>query len=142
MPLAERMAYTLRQVEWPVEVIVPLPLHPRRLAQRGYNQADLLGRALAHKAHIPCAVGAVARVRDTASQVGLSARERHDNVNGAFAVTAAWVVGKTVLLVDDVYTTGATLNACAEALRGAGAAAVYGLTAAYAPKPGADGKPD
>lgn len=138
VPLADRMAYALQKAAWHVDIVVPLPLHPKRLSQRGYNQADLLGRELAQKVHIAYCSDGVSRVRDTASQVGLSARERHANVAGAFAVAETVFTGKRVLLVDDVYTTGATLNACAEALLVGGAASVYGLTVAYAPKPDPD----
>ncbi len=115
------------------DVIVPVPLHRWRLIGRRYNQAALIGQALAQEtgvAHIP---DAMTRVRATASQGHLSAKERHKNVKSAFAVHERHVVaikGKTVILVDDVYTTGATAKECTKVLLKAGAAKVHVLALA------------
>jgi ComF family protein len=120
----------------PAGLVVPVPLSANRLRERGYNQAELLARAFAELCGLPLDPRAAARQRDTASQVGLSPTQRRANVHGAFAADARRVGGRTVVLVDDVCTTGATLAACAAALRAAGAAAVWGLTLARARLPG------
>jgi len=115
-------------------LLVPVPLHPRRRAERGYNQAELLARALATRSNAPLAPGLLTRRRDTPRQTGLAAAQRRRNVRGAFVVPRPdRVAGRVLVLVDDVYTTGATLRACAEALRGAGAAEVRVLTLARVP---------
>lgn len=114
-----------------VGVVVPVPLHPRRLRRRGYNQSALLARHLARRLGCVVVLTAVVRTRDTASQVGLDVTERRTNVRGAFAVRRpADVRGRTVLVVDDVWTSGATVRAVAAALRDAGAEAVDVLTVA------------
>lgn len=113
-------------------VLVPVPLHPRRLRQRGYNQSQLLARELGRLVGLPVA-DALARRIETATQTGLSAAARRRNVLGAFrAVRPAAIDGRVVVLVDDVLTTGATARACARALQDAGASAVRLLTLARA----------
>jgi ComF family protein len=116
------------------ELVVPVPLHRRRLHQRGFNQAADLARGLG----VPT-VNALRRVRRTRPQVELPAAERHSNVADAFAIArfcrAGDVHGKVVVLVDDVATTGATLEACANVIRGAGAREVRALTAARVATP-------
>lgn len=115
----------------PVEVVVPVPLHPQRRRERGYDQAELLAGHLAQGLGLPLGRGWLVRQRPTPPQVRTtSAAERRENVQGAFAPGAALEPGRAVLLVDDVCTTGATLEACARALRQGGAAAVWGLTLA------------
>jgi ComF family protein len=109
------------------DVIVPVPLHRWRLWGRRYNQSAMLAQAVARAAGKPMLPTVLRRVRATAQQVGLSAGERDRNVRGAFRVGAfdrRRIAGKRVLLVDDVYTTGATVKACARTLTRAGAAAV------------------
>lgn len=106
--------------------VVPIPLHPRRQWERGFNQAAELAAHLG----VPI-VHALRRTRATPSQVSLPAEERRENVRGAFAPARhAPVRGLRLVLVDDVSTTGATLEACAEVLREAGAAEIRALTAA------------
>ena len=113
------------------DIIVPVPLHRRRLWWRRYNQSALLAHALAVKAGKPLANDGLIRIRATAQQVGLSAQERDRNVRGAFRMTAEGkqaIAGRRVLLVDDVYTTGATVRAGTRALLRAGAVGVDVLT--------------
>ncbi|MBU6234320.1 MAG: ComF family protein [Alphaproteobacteria bacterium] len=115
------------------DVLVPVPLHRFRLLRRRYNQSALLAQRLGR----PVCVDALERIKRTVPQGSLSRKERDKNVRGAFRVNPARVgqiAGKTVLLVDDVFTTGATLNACADALYKAGAAAVDVLAIARVPK--------
>lgn len=119
------LADLLRQAAWPQATIVPVPLHSSRLQQRGFNQAALLGRAIARNLGWPFDEHLLSRVRQTASQVGLGYHERQVNVRDAFAVEHPdRVQGASFLLVDDVYTTGATLHECAACLAEQGAGAV------------------
>jgi ComF family protein len=106
-----------------VDAIVPMPLAPERLAGRGFNQSVEVARLLAPPLRVPLAVHAARRVRGTADQTGLDAEARRANVRGAFAVVAD-VRGRSVALVDDVMTTGATLNELAGTLKRAGATRV------------------
>ncbi len=104
------------------DVLVAVPLHPRRLRERGFNQAALLAQELAARADRPCCPDALVRRLDTAPQAGLTAAERRRNVRTAFAVRRkASIHGRTVTLVDDVVTTGATALACGRELLAAGA---------------------
>jgi ComF family protein len=116
------------------DVVVAVPLHRRRLRQRGFNQADDLARGLG----LPI-VGPLRRSRPTRAQVELPAIERQSNVAGAFSLAtrraASSVTGRTVVLIDDVVTTGATLEACARVLRSAGVRDVRALTAARVATP-------
>ncbi|MGM0554136.1 MAG: ComF family protein [Pseudomonadota bacterium] len=117
------------------DVVVPVPLHPVRLRQRGFNQAQPLARAAADVLGLPVAPRLARRIRATESQQGLGAQARRRNVRDAFAVDAsafAGLEGARVLLVDDVVTTGATLNSLAATLRAAGARAVEALALARA----------
>lgn len=116
-----------------VDVVVPVPLHPQRLERRGYNQAALLAAVLARGVGLPLLERALVRVRNTRPQMSLGREARRANVAGAFRAVDGAVEGQRVLLVDDVCTTGATLEACADALREAGAAEVRALTLARAP---------
>lgn len=117
---------------WQVDVVVPVPLGRQRLKERGYNQAGLLARPFSSIRKWQYSPKAIWRVRETRSQVGLSPKERKENLSNAFRADPVRVAGKVILLMDDVATTGATLSACSEALLNAGANAVYALTLARA----------
>jgi competence protein ComFC len=130
--LAQPMAALLAQLNWPVDLVTCVPLNKVRQAERGYNQSMLLARPLALIHQLPFSPRCLQRIRNTASQVTMTAVERRANLLGAFRADPALVKGKTILVVDDIATTGSTLQACALALQDAGARAVYGLTAARA----------
>lgn len=129
-PLGEVLSEGYRRYALQADLIVPVPLHSARHSQRGFNQSLLLARELAVRVACPLDGNNLQRVRDTRSQVGLTARDRHSNVQGAFAWQGAPLQGQRVLLIDDVCTTGATMEACAAALCAAGAASVWGLALA------------
>lgn len=112
------------------ELVVPVPLHPARLRQRGFNPAALLARSLARAHDVSVAPCALERVRDTPSQTGLGRRARARNVAGAFRVRREARIPARVWLVDDVVTTGATLREAARALRHAGARRIVAICAA------------
>lgn len=134
-PLAGRLSRLLERalpIDDRYDVIVPVPLHWRRRWQRGFNQAELLARGVAKRRRIPI-LNALRRGKPTVNQAGLSSAGRRRNIAGAFqARTGADLHGKRVLLVDDVFTTGATASACAVALKKAGAASVSLVTLARA----------
>jgi ComF family protein len=117
------------ELRQPVSAVVPVPLHFQRLQERGYNQSALLAAAFSRAVGLPMQPTWLERTRETRQQVGLAPSERRDNVEGAFCAAEA-VAGQRLLLIDDVYTTGSTLRACATAALAAGASAVYGLTLA------------
>jgi ComF family protein len=132
-PLGHLVRRALRGEALDADLVVPVPLHPRRLASRGYNQAALLARAVGAELGAPLAPRALRRVRDTLQQARCRRDERFVNVSGAFVVRAPRAIaGRAVVLVDDVVTTGATLEACACALFDAGAASVVAVVVARA----------
>ncbi len=116
------------------EMLLPVPLHPRRLRTRGYNQALELARPVARRLGVPLRARAGWRLRDTAAQSGLDAKARRRNVRGAFAVDGA-VAGRRVAVIDDVVTTGHTVRELARALVAAGAERVEVWCLARAPQP-------
>jgi ComF family protein len=132
VPLAARLAVTLRSAGWSPTLLTAVPLHPDRLRDRGYNQSALLAARLSAATGIPFQGNAVRRVKNTQSQVGLNFQDRQVNVAEAFVADKTIVAGGSIVVIDDVYTTGATLCACAEALRAAGAEHVWALTIASA----------
>lgn len=137
-PLARQMARAGAGLLARAEVIVPVPVHWRRLIGRRYDQAALLAQALGRIAKLPVMPDMLRRVRATEALGGKSAAERAATVEGAFAVSRAGarrLAGRQVLLVDDVMTSGATVEACAVALLAGGAAAVDVLAAARVPDP-------
>lgn len=115
------------------DLIVPVPLHIKRLRQRGFNQSVLLAGILAGKWGLPLVRNNLRRIRWTEPQINLPADERRRNVRGAFALhDPAGLKGKRVLLVDDVFTTGSTVNECTRVLKRAGADGVFVVTVARA----------
>ena len=116
------------------DMVVPVPLHPRRLRQRGFNQAAVLAARLPPRLR-PRISHALVRIRDTTPQRGLDGRQRRRNVRGSFALTPGHgVAGRKILLCDDVFTTGSTLNECATTLLAAGAARLEVVTLAMVVK--------
>jgi competence protein ComFC len=130
--LARYLAKFVRELGWQVDMVVPVPLGKQRMKERGYNQVELLARPLSYLQDWCYSPQALGRVRETRSQVGLSALERKENIFGAFYADPALATGKNILVLDDITTTGSTLAACSEALSGAGAKIVYALTLARA----------
>lgn len=128
--LAGYLETVVRSTNWHYDIIVPVPLSAQKLAERGYNQASRLAKPLAAVLEKPFRPLALTRIRETSSQVGLDIRSRLDNVNNAFRADPRVVKGKSVLLVDDVFTTGATLQSTASELKIAGASQVFALTLA------------
>jgi len=128
--LANELIKYFLSLNWNVEMVVPVPLGVARLENRGYNQAALLARPLAIATLLRYEPDALIRSKETLTQVGLSASRRKVNVRGAFEAKQHLVDGKSVLIVDDVATSGATLDACAEAMLFSGAQSVYCLTLA------------
>jgi ComF family protein len=135
--LAEWMAEGLNRYWEPdsLDLLIPVPLHPQRLRQRGFNQALLLVKELSRRIGIPYRKTIVQKKKSTIPQVNLSGVEREKEVRGTFHVIGSEeLLGKSVLLVDDVYTTGATVNECSKVLLRGGAEKVDVLTLAHAIK--------
>jgi competence protein ComFC len=128
--LSQPLSQMVCQYQWPIDLIVAVPLSEQRYQDRGYNQASFLARPMALNQGIAYSSNALLRVRNTQSQVGLSIQQRKNNVIGAFQANPSIVRGRKILVVDDVATTGSTINACAMALISAGAQEVYGITLA------------
>jgi ComF family protein len=129
VPMVSLLGRYLYRICPPADILIPVPLYPRRERVRGYNQSALLARELGRRMGLPVEERVLVRERNTPSQVErLSAKERKLNVAGAFGCRGEMLQGQKVLLIDDVATTGATLDACARVLRQAGAASVWALT--------------
>ncbi len=130
---SERLADLVRREALAADVVVPVPLHRERERERGYNQADLIAKPLARRLKLPHGAVLLVRTRPRPDKHILSLEERWESVRGAFATRAGSMVDNLrFLLVDDVMTTGATLDACARVLREAGAKSVIALTVARA----------
>jgi ComF family protein len=122
-----RAEYSNIEFDW----VTSVPLFPTRRRERGFNQSALLGAGLARRLKVPFREGILRRVRPTVSQTGLTASQRAANVGGAFRVGLfARPAGRRILLVDDVMTTGATVDACARVLKKSGAVSVHVITVA------------
>jgi ComF family protein len=130
--LARPLARLLHRRTGPLTaaLLVPVPLHPRRLHRRGFNQASLLARHVAHLTGLAHAPTALVRTRETSAQTGLVRVARLANLAGAFSASPRLVAGRPIVLVDDVLTTGATLAACARALHAGGAREVSAIVVA------------
>ena len=133
--LAKTLGQTMADFPYPLfdirdyEIIMPVPLHVRRLRERGFNQALLIARTIAKRHHLKLDYLSLAKIKDTAPQVAFGRRERESNVKGAFAVTdPKRVKGMRVVLIDDVLTTGSTTRECARVLNRSGATSVAVLT--------------
>lgn len=138
-PLGGLLAWRLRCDFFPPDLVVPVPPHPRKLRARGYNQAELLARAVCRRLGLPLAVGVLDRQPGLPPQAGLDSAERERNAGAAFRLAPAGrtaVAGKTVLLIDDILTTGNTAGACAGTLLAGGARKVDVLVLAVAPPSG------
>lgn len=131
-PMGELLALYLLQHPMEVDLVVPVPLHRRRQRLRGFNQAEALGRVVGRRLELPLDGGALRRRRNTPQQIRIEGRApREANVRDAF-VCVRPVAGRSVLLVDDVLTTGATVGECARILQQTGAKAIWALTFARA----------
>ena len=130
--LAVPISQFVESLGWPFEFIATVPLGEKRMKERGYNQVALIAKPLSLSLNREYHPLALTRGRETKSQVGLSADQRRDNVRGAFIADPRFVRGKSILVMDDVATTGATLTSSAEALLQAGAKQVFAITVARA----------
>ena len=130
MILAQPMISYLKKLDWHVDLIIPVPLDKERVKSRGYNQASLLAKPISYDIGVRFNSNCLTRFKTTKSQVGLSMSQRTENVKGAFRSGSLDISGLSILLIDDVVTTGSTLNSCADALKECGAKVVYGLTLA------------
>jgi competence protein ComFC len=130
--IAMQMTDFVRSLQWPIDVLIPVPLGKKRLKERGYNQVGLVAHPLAVQLGLNYAPDALRKTRETRSQVGLTVSQRSENVREAYQVDLKDVKDETVLLMDDVATTGSTISACTAALFSAGAQEVYVLTIARA----------
>ncbi|NUM49114.1 MAG: ComF family protein [Anaerolineales bacterium] len=118
----------LLSLQWKFDMVLPVPLSVSRRKKRGYNQTALLAYPISTYFRLPYRPYALQRIRDTRSQVGLTGEERRENLKEAFIAIPNLVQQKNVIIIDDVFTTGSTLNTCAQALKSAGASKVYGVT--------------
>lgn len=114
-------------VLWKAEVLLPIPLHPKKRRKRGYNQAELLAKELSRRSGIPVDKNLLLRVKNTHAQKELNDRERRENLKNAFALQKGSVPYRTVILVDDIYTTGSTMDEAARVLKENGVQTIYFL---------------
>ena len=131
--LGEILAEGIKSKNWQIDLIVPVPIHHLKKAERGYNQSDFISKGLSKSLGIPYSTKLIKRTRYTESQTGLLINERAENVAEAFKVrNSKKIAGKNFLLVDDVITTGATTLECGRALVNAGANSVYACSVGIA----------
>lgn len=130
-PLSHCMAQYLRKHPMSFDVIVPVPIHKQRLRERGYNQSSLLAKRLGYMTRKPVVEGTLIRTKHAPSQAkSASLGQRRANIRNAFTCIGSDLTGKRVLLIDDVCTSGSTLDSCAISLKKSGATSVLGLTLA------------
>jgi len=130
-PLSHFMMGYLRKHSLSFDIIIPVPIHERRLRERGYNQSLLLAKKLSHMTRLPVVEASLIRTKNTPHQASSdSVKQRRENIRNAFKCVNHDISGKRILLIDDVCTSGATLNSCATSLKSASAALVWGLTLA------------
>lgn len=131
--LAKPLSHLLLKIKIPsVDAILPIPLYKRRLRERGFNQSALLANYLAKSSGIPLSLNSLTKVKDIMPQVRLGAKERKKNPKNAFKVKDKELIqGKELLLIDDVFTTGATVRECSKVLKKAGAKEIYVITLAH-----------
>jgi competence protein ComFC len=130
--IAIQMVDFVCSLKWPIEIMMPVPLGKNRLKERGYNQVGLVARPLAYRLGLKYEADALWKMRETRSQVGLTVSQRRENVQDAYQADSKVVRQKSILIMDDVATTGSTIAACTEALLSAGAQGIYVLTIARA----------
>lgn len=130
--IAKLMETFIEDLNWPIDIVIPVPLGRKRKTERGYNQVGIIAYPLALRFGWNYHPKGLIRIRETETQVGLNANERRINVTGAFKANPHKVAGKKVLIFDDVATTGATLSSCTNALKAAGATDVFAVTVARA----------
>jgi ComF family protein len=130
--LAAQMGEFVCALGWPVQMLIPVPLSKKRQKERGYNQVGLVAQPLAYYTDLEYSPQALEKVRETRTQVGLTTSQRRENVQNAYQAHPEAVRRKSILLMDDVATTGSTTSACTKALLSAGAQEVYILTIARA----------
>jgi ComF family protein len=131
--LGELLAQGIKNKNWQIDLIVPVPIHHLKKAERGFNQSDYIAKGLSKSLVIPYSIKVIKRNRYTESQTGLDFQGRAENVAGAFKVgNSKKVIGKNFLLVDDVITTGATTLECAKVLIDSGAKSVYSCSVGIA----------
>jgi len=130
--LALQMKNFVRSLNWKLDLLVPVPLGRNRLKERGYNQVGLVAHPLACEIRLSYVPNALWKSRETRSQVGLSISQRRENVHNAYQANPEVVKRRSILLMDDVATTGSTIQSCTQALLDAGAREVYALTVARA----------
>ena len=130
--LAIQMVEFVKSLQWDIDLLIPVPLGKKRLQERGYNQVALVAQPLAYRTDIRYLPHGLRKARDTRSQVGLNVSQRQQNVQNAYQADPQSVIRKSILVMDDVSTTGSTISACTEALLSAGAREVYGITIARA----------
>mgnify|MGYP000007800608 FL=1 len=124
--LADEFEFQIRR--WGIQAIIPIPLHRSKMRKRGYNQAELLAKQLSECMGIPMEKDVLYRIKKTRPLKEMNGEQRHRNLKGAFAVSKSWNPRQNILLIDDIYTTGSTIERAAGILKKAGVENVYFLT--------------
>jgi ComF family protein len=133
MFLGEILSEGIKTRNWQIDLIVPVPIHPLKKVERGYNQSDYIVKGLSESLKIPYSTKLIKRTRHTESQTRLKMKERAQNVADAFVVrNPKKIIGKNILIVDDIITTGATIKECGRALVKGGAKTIYACSVGIA----------